>query len=369
MTKKIILSLFILGLINIPSLAKEPLQTIKLDDNTIDLNLEDLSKELRKTQEKTVLEFDEDTNPLPEIKKVVEQKIQEVEKVEEELVEQLEQKSEELEKAQEVLEEQVEEKLEEISNVVEEKNEEVSDSLKNTQENVQQKIEENIDDMQDVTDPNPDEFTDAIEAIEEAEKHVKQKVEDVEKAKEIVEAKVEQKAEELEEVKEAVEEKIEQKTEEVKVIKEEIKEETKEIIEEKPAVSDVSKLRPIAPVIDLSSTKTVTETAEDLADTDAIKLLSPNNASSKVSSVVAPIDAPKWEDFCEAGYENASTKDKENLLNIINFVNAERIKSNYWAERRAAFEKSINHCNSLEESGRSYCYEGVRRSEKEKNEM
>ena len=67
--------------------------------------------------------------------------------------------------------------------------------------------------------------------------------------------------------------------------------------------------------------------------------------------------------------ENAQVKDKKNILNVINFVDAERTKSNYWAERRVNFEKSINHCNTLADDKRAYCYEGVRSSEKERNQI
>ena len=93
----------------------------------------------------------------------------------------------------------------------------------------------------------------------------------------------------------------------------------------------------------------------DKADTSAVTVL--------------PSEVPKWEEFCESGYENAQVKDKKNILNVINFVDAERTKSNYWAERRVNFEKSINHCNTLADDKRAYCYEGVRRSEKERNQI
>lgn len=395
MSKKIILSLFILGLINVPALAKEPVQTIKLEENTIDFNLEDLTTEIKKTQEVTNLEFDESSDPLPEIQKTVE------------------------------------EKTKEISNSINEKIDKVSNAIENTQETVQQKVEEQIEATKNILDSNPDEITDIIEAIEEAEKLIKsketlekeieqkdnelketqellqkqteQKIEEIENAKEVLEEQLEQKTEELKDTQEVLKEQaktqieeiqktketldkqikqqveevkgakkvlkqqLEQQTEELKQIKDEKIEEVKSILNEKPAISETSQLRPLAPIIDLSSTKPKTEIEDD--STDAIKLTTPDNAQSKTTSTTVAIDAPKWEDFCETGYENASTKDRENLLNIINFVNAERIKSNYWAERRESFEKAITHCNSLEENSRSYCYESVRKSENEKNEM
>lgn len=94
-----------------------------------------------------------------------------------------------------------------------------------------------------------------------------------------------------------------------------------------------------------------------------------NDIQESVVLPVKPSEIPKWEEFCESGYENAKLSEKQNILNVINFVDAERTKSNYWAERRLNFEKSIEHCNSLTEEKRSYCYEGVRKSETERNEM
>ncbi len=88
-----------------------------------------------------------------------------------------------------------------------------------------------------------------------------------------------------------------------------------------------------------------------------------------VKPAVQNINAPKWEEFCESGYENAKATDKKNVLNVINFVDAERTKSNYWAERRANFEKAIEHCNTLTEEEKAFCYEGVRNAENERNEM
>ena len=81
------------------------------------------------------------------------------------------------------------------------------------------------------------------------------------------------------------------------------------------------------------------------------------------------IEAPKWEEFCESGYEDAKLREKKNIFNIINFVDAEQSKSNYWAERRINFEKAIEHCNTLTTEEKSFCYEGVRNAELERNEM
>jgi len=337
MSKKIILSLLILGLVNIPTLSKEPVQTteeIKLNENTIDLTVDSL-KERIKLQPPLVLEFDPYVNSSTEAKKVIkqkaeetketlekqieqkaqeikeaqkaleeqlEQKTQEIEEAKKTLEEQIEQKVEEIEETKEVLNKQTEQKIEEISNEVENNIKEVSETLETTQKDIQQKIEENVEATQNNTDKNADEITDIIEAIEDSEK------EKIEEAKEVLEEQLEQKVEELEETKEILEEQIEQKSEEIK-----------EIINTTPAVSYANE--------------------------------------------------PKWEEFCEVGYENAIQKEKENIFSIINFVKAERVKNNYWAERRATFEKAVKHCNTLEETSRNYCYAEVRKTETEKNEF
>lgn len=85
--------------------------------------------------------------------------------------------------------------------------------------------------------------------------------------------------------------------------------------------------------------------------------------------VSSKVEAPKWEEFCESGYENAKIREKKNILNVINVIDAEQTKSNYWAERRLNFEKAIEHCNTLTEDEKAFCYEGVRNAEKERNEM
>ncbi len=91
--------------------------------------------------------------------------------------------------------------------------------------------------------------------------------------------------------------------------------------------------------------------------------------SPKTVSASSTLEAPKWEEFCESGYENAQKREKKNILNVINVVDAEQTKSNYWAERRLNFEKAVEHCNTLTEDEKAFCYEGVRNAEKERNEM
>lgn len=81
------------------------------------------------------------------------------------------------------------------------------------------------------------------------------------------------------------------------------------------------------------------------------------------------VEEPKWEEFCESGYETARLREKKNIFNIINFVDAEQEKSNYWAQRRDNFEKAIEHCKTLTDDEKGYCFEGVRNAELERNEM
>ena len=89
----------------------------------------------------------------------------------------------------------------------------------------------------------------------------------------------------------------------------------------------------------------------------------------EVQTSAPSYEIPQWSEFCEPGYENAKLNDKENILNIINFVDAERTKSNYWAERRINFEKAIDHCKTLTEDAKAFCYEVVRKSETDRYEM
>ena len=77
---------------------------------------------------------------------------------------------------------------------------------------------------------------------------------------------------------------------------------------------------------------------------------------------------PKWEEFCEPGYANVKKTDRNDILNIFSFVKAERVKRNYWAGRRTAFENYLNYCQSLpSETEKSSCYSDLRKAENEKN--
>lgn len=81
------------------------------------------------------------------------------------------------------------------------------------------------------------------------------------------------------------------------------------------------------------------------------------------------VTKPKWEEFCEAGYENAKTTDRSDIFDVFSFVKAERVKKNYWANRRTSFDKYLNYCTSIEDEGdRCSCYLELRKIEKDKND-
>ncbi len=81
------------------------------------------------------------------------------------------------------------------------------------------------------------------------------------------------------------------------------------------------------------------------------------------------VTAPKWEDFCESGYENAKNTDRDDVFNVFTFVKSERVKRNYWAERRKSFESYLKTCDVLESDAKSACYDELRKSEEEKNDL
>ena len=78
---------------------------------------------------------------------------------------------------------------------------------------------------------------------------------------------------------------------------------------------------------------------------------------------------PRWSEFCEAGYENAVYKDSHDVFNIFSFVKSERVKKNYWAERRVSFEKYLKTCEVLSSDAKSACYANLREKKKKKNEL
>lgn len=88
--------------------------------------------------------------------------------------------------------------------------------------------------------------------------------------------------------------------------------------------------------------------------------------AEKIKPVVLP---PKWTDFCELGYENAVYKNSHDIFNIFSFVKSERVKKNYWAERRVSFESYLDSCNKLDDDTKSTCYAELRNIENQKNDL
>lgn len=78
---------------------------------------------------------------------------------------------------------------------------------------------------------------------------------------------------------------------------------------------------------------------------------------------------PKWTDYCEIGYENAVYKNNHDVFDIFSFVKAERMKKNYWAERRVSFENYLKSCNKLEDDAKASCYDELRNIENQKNDL
>ncbi|CDE44388.1 unknown [Clostridium sp. CAG:768] len=93
----------------------------------------------------------------------------------------------------------------------------------------------------------------------------------------------------------------------------------------------------------------------------------PEKSPEVVKPLVLP---PKWTDFCETGYENAVYTSRDDIFNVFTFVKAERVKKNYWAERRASFESYLKSCNALaDDASKSACYSELRKSEEQKNDL
>lgn len=78
---------------------------------------------------------------------------------------------------------------------------------------------------------------------------------------------------------------------------------------------------------------------------------------------------PKWTDYCEIGYENAVYKNNHDVFDIFSFVKSERMKKNYWAERRVSFENYLNSCNKLDDDAKVSCYAELRNIENHKNDL
>lgn len=99
------------------------------------------------------------------------------------------------------------------------------------------------------------------------------------------------------------------------------------------------------------------EITVDVSDTEPVK---------NVSAILPP----KWEEFCEPGYEYVTAPGKDNILSVVNFVKSEREKKTYWAGRREAFEKYLSHCKTISDAAdRGVCYSELRHLENDKNEL
>lgn len=88
----------------------------------------------------------------------------------------------------------------------------------------------------------------------------------------------------------------------------------------------------------------------------------------QISMAQEPV-TPKWTDFCEPGYENAVYKKYDDVLNIFSFVKTERVKKNYWAQRRQAFEQNLKTCEELDDLAKDFCYTELINSEDQKNDL
>lgn len=79
--------------------------------------------------------------------------------------------------------------------------------------------------------------------------------------------------------------------------------------------------------------------------------------------------APKWDEFCETGYEKVTATDKNDIFDIFSFVKSERAKKNYWAARRDSFNKYLSYCSSISnEDDKGVCYSELRKIETDKND-
>lgn len=79
--------------------------------------------------------------------------------------------------------------------------------------------------------------------------------------------------------------------------------------------------------------------------------------------------APKWEEFCETGYEKVIATDKNDIFDVFSFVKSERAKKNYWAGRRESFNKYLTYCSGIsDEDGKGSCYYELRKLETNKND-
>lgn len=116
-----------------------------------------------------------------------------------------------------------------------------------------------------------------------------------------------------------------------------------------------------------TETSTDTSSSEQVEALDPSEITQPTGAPEQTEkSLIVP---PKWTDFCESGYENAVYRDSHDVFNIISFVKSERLKKNYWAERRVSFENYLKTCNALDDEAKVTCYQELTKSENQKNDL
>lgn len=98
-------------------------------------------------------------------------------------------------------------------------------------------------------------------------------------------------------------------------------------------------------------------------------ILEPAEETPEAKIIESPAIAPKWEEFCETGYENVNETQKKDIFDIFSFVKSERAKKNYWAGRRESFNKYLKYCNSIsDETDKGVCYTELRKIEMDKND-
>lgn len=114
-------------------------------------------------------------------------------------------------------------------------------------------------------------------------------------------------------------------------------------------------------------TKTILLSLVFTAVFSAPLLAEEDNTTNVIQSPVAI--APKWEEFCEMGYEKVIATDKSDIFDVFSFVKSERAKKNYWAGRRESFNKYLSYCSTiLDENDKGVCYSELRKLETNKND-
>lgn len=105
------------------------------------------------------------------------------------------------------------------------------------------------------------------------------------------------------------------------------------------------------------------------AEEEEIILEPPAEVEQEKEVIESPAIAPKWEEFCETGYEKVEATERSDVFDIFSFVKSERARKNYWASRRESFNKYLNYCNKItDETEKGVCYTELRKIETNKND-